>query len=412
MNVAQRFTHWLETHWATPAYAGWLLAWMTLFFFMAAANTLAGWLYVISGVSLALLAVAALLSIRSLRGIEIRRPPLYPVSAGDRLTLELAIANPSDQPKSPLQIRDRFPPALGDLEDLKLNDAPLPLKAPWLERIKTQREMVALEGIPAQGVCRLTQQLVTRQRGVFHWQTVELRTAAPLGLFWTRRSRAVPGTVVVYPPVLPLTHCPLIDHMGQELSLLLQSRTAQAETATEGTTRSLRPYRCGDPLRLVHWRTSARYGELRVRELEVFTGGQQIWICLDSGGSWDGDAFEQAVIAAVSLYFYARRHQFTVQLWTAGSGPVPSDPMVLETLAQVQAGEAIAQPLPQAPLVWLSQNPDTLSNLPIGSRWLLWTSEPFAPTSEPRPLNPPGHQPGLLIQPQQPLQLQLQGMPT
>jgi len=45
---------------------------------------------------------------------------------------------------------------------------------------------------------------------------------------------------------------------------------------TEGLTRSLRPYRLGDPTRLIHWRTSARYGELRVRELEVMTGGKKL----------------------------------------------------------------------------------------------------------------------------------------
>jgi hypothetical protein len=58
------------------------------------------------------------------------------------------------------------------------------------------------------------------------------------------------------------------------------------KNATEGITRALRPYRWGDPIRLVHWRTSARFGDLRIRELEVTLGwpgagdrpGLAIWL--------------------------------------------------------------------------------------------------------------------------------------
>ncbi|WP_198007599.1 DUF58 domain-containing protein [Dactylococcopsis salina] len=33
---------------------------------------------------------------------------------------------------------------------------------------------------------------------------------------------------------------------------------------------------------MIHWRSSARYGELRVRELELSIGGQYVVICLNS----------------------------------------------------------------------------------------------------------------------------------
>nr|WP_231939937.1 DUF58 domain-containing protein [Dolichospermum compactum] len=55
--------------------------------------------------------------------------------------------------------------------------------------------------------------------------------------------------------------------------------------------RSLRPYRINDPTRLIYWRTSARYGELRVRELEVITGGQEILIAIDSSFQWQQELF-------------------------------------------------------------------------------------------------------------------------
>ena len=405
----------------TPAYGGWLLGSLAIFFFLAAANTLAGWLYVMSGVSLSLLVVAAVLPARSLLGIAISRQTIYPVSAGDSLTIALAIANRTGQPKSLLQVQDLVPQGLG------------------------RPVQTVVEDIPAHGVYDWTYSQPTRQRGIYRWQTVYLRTAAPLGLFWCRRSRQVSAKAIVYPSVLSLTRCPLIDQTGQELTSRLQSHSSRSQMATEGSTRSLRPYRWGDPTRLVHWRTSARYGELRVRELEILTGGQGIVIGLDSAFSWQqaspesnsrfsgaaeafSDDFEQAVIAAASLYFYARHNHLNVQLWTAGTGLLQGDQTVLEALAQVNFDEMPQHQLPQLPLVWLTQNLSSLSSLPPRSRWVLWAShsrgQRAAADNQPEQgdrLNRKSEKPaslinrtfsGLTIQPDQPLQTQLQSPPS
>ena len=381
MTIGQRFANALESRWVTPSYAGWLLGSLAIFFFVAATNTLAGWLYVISGISFALLIVAAIGPARSLSRIEVTRQPLHPISAGDRLVVELAIANPTSGAKSLLQIQDLLPTALGK-----------PVTS-------------VLETLPADDVHVWNYSLVAERRGVFRWQTVQLRTAAPLGLFWCHRDRLLPATAIVYPIVLPLTHCSLIDTTGRAPTQF-QSAGYQAEAATAGLTRSLRPYRWGDPTRLVHWRSSARYGELRVRELEVFIEGQHLLICLDSASPWPSDDFEQAVIAAASLYFYARRHNQNVQLWTAGTGPIQNHQNVLEVLARVSSNEIpLAGKPPEQPLIWLSQNPASLNLLSSGSRWLLWsTQQPLSPQGS--SLNSCGA--GLVIQPDQPLQLQLQ----
>jgi len=381
MTIGQRFANTLESRWVTPSYAGWLLGSLAIFFFVAATNTLAGWLYVISGISFALLIVAAIGPARSLSRIEVTRQPLHPISAGDRLVVELAIANPTSSAKSLLQIQDLLPTALGK-----------PVTS-------------VLETLPADDVHIWNYSLVAERRGVFRWQTVKLRTAAPLGLFWCHRDRIVPATAIVYPIVLPLTRCPLIDTTGRAPTQF-HSAGYQAEAATAGLTRSLRPYRWGDPTRLVHWRSSARYGELRVRELEVFIEGQRLLICLDSASPWSSDDFEQAVITAASLYFYARRHNQNVQLWTAGTGPIQNHQNVLEVLARVSSNEIpLAGKPPEQPMIWLSQNPASLNLLSSGSRWLLWsTQQPLFPQGS--SLNSCGA--GLVIQPDQPLQLQLQ----
>jgi uncharacterized protein (DUF58 family) len=365
----------------TPAYSGWLLGGIALCFFGAAINTMAGWLYVLSGVSFALLGLAAVLPARVLLGLTIRRNSIQPVSAGDQLTIELQIENQTTQPKTLLQVQDLLPFVLGQ-----------PVQTP-------------IEIIPPHDSFRWVYYYPTQRRGVYRWHTVQLRTATPLGLFWCSRRRNVPAKAIVYPTVLPLASCPLVDEMGQEDSAQFYSQERRFQTATEGLTRSLRPYRIGDPTRLIHWRTSARYGQLRVRELEVITGGQEIVICLDSASSWQSEDFEQAVIAAASLYFYAQRQQLNVKLWTALTGLVQGDRVVLEALAATEAGEdPNNSELPRCPLIWLSQTPLSLSTLPTGSRWVLW---PTVSASQPEILVNRDY-PGIALQTEQPLQLQLQ----
>ncbi|MEH1867149.1 MAG: DUF58 domain-containing protein [Nostoc sp.] len=349
MKIIKSITNWLETRACAPTYGGWVLAVTAICFFGAGINTMAGWLYAISGISFALLGVAAILPPRSLTGLSITRRPIQPVSAGDDLTVELEICNQTQQPVSLLQVEDILPFVLGK-----------PVQK-------------AIETIPSQGSYRWVYYHPTQRRGVYRWHTVELGSGAPLGLFWCRRQRDCAATAIVYPTVLPLATCPLVDEMGQEESKRGDPRGRPLQTATTGLVRSLRPYRLGDPTRLIHWRTSARYGELRVRELEMVTGGQEIVIALDSASNWEEENFEQAVIAAASLYFYAQQQQLQVQLWTASTNLIKGDRFVLETLAASRALEDASSVVPKSyPLIWLTQNPLSLATLPQGSRWVLW----------------------------------------
>ena len=380
MNIGHKIADWLENRAVTPAYAGWLLSGLTVFFFGSATNTMSGWLYALSGGSLALLGVAAVLPGKSLRSLEVRRRTIEPVSAGDQITVEIEIENRAREPKTLLQVVDILPFVLGE-----------PIVRP-------------IEVIDPHSIYRDTYYLEVRQRGVYRWQEVNLRTAAPLGLFWCRRSRRVKAVAVVYPQVLPLSTCPIIDRIGQEDSPQFYNRS-RSQTATEGLTRNLRPYRHGDPTRLIHWRSSARYGELRVRELEVAAGGQEIIIALDSAATWQPEEFERAVTVAASLYFYASKRLLNVKLWTAGTGLVSGNRVVLETLAAVNAGEDAVENRPKLPIIWLTQNSATLSTLSLGSRWILW---PLATAETGEKLLVKHELPGLQIRSDRPLELQLQ----
>jgi uncharacterized protein (DUF58 family) len=351
MQIIPKLSDRLENRWAAPAYSGWVLFGIGLCFFGAATNTMAGWLYVLSGIIAALLCVNAWSAARSLRHLVVERAPITPVSAGDDLTIQLAIANPSKTPQILLQIQDILP------------------------YVFQTKQSTALEVIPAQGQQEWVYYLPTQKRGVYHWQEVQLRTGNPLGLFWASRLRPAPAKAIVYPQILPLVACPLIDSIGQKDSTRNES-TRRYLPASEGVTRTLRPYRYGDPTRLIHWRTSARLGDFKVRELEVIKGSQDVVIGLDSYSSWVGESFEIAVIAAASLYFYASRAQMNVQLWTAKTGLVQGNRVVLETLAAVTAAEtkSAGEILPEMPIIWLTGNAATLESLNPYSRWAFFRS--------------------------------------
>ncbi len=354
--MLNRATTWLEKNWVTPAYGGWLLGVLTICFFGAATNTMAGWLYVLSGIGVALLSVGAILPLRSLRSLTIEREPILPVTAGTELEIALTISNPTPQVQTLFQVRD-----LTSFDERNL-------------------PTVSIEQILPQNHYKWIYRQPTARRGVYRWEKVALHSGAPLGLFWCRRDRLATAIAYVYPPALKLDRCPLIDGMGSPDRQNRQFADRRLEAANEGVTRSLRPYRYGDPIRSIHWRTSARYGNFQVRELEIDRGGQDLAIYLDSSATWDAADFEQAVIAACSLYFYADA-RLNVQLWTARTGLISGTRQVLETLAAVQMDELTTSEIPSIPVVCLTSRSTQIATLPPGSRWLLWSPDlEIAPT--------------------------------
>lgn len=102
------------------------------------------------------------------------------------------------------------------------------------------------------------------RRGLFGALRLEVRVTAPLGILAAHRVHdlALPYAVEVAPPSLPVTWLPApapVD--GGSSDRVLPSLTGDL-------VRSVRPYVSGDPSHLVHWPSSARLGQLVVRELE------------------------------------------------------------------------------------------------------------------------------------------------
>ena len=378
MLMLQRWSRWMEAHWVTPAYSGWVLLGLTLCFLGAATNTMAGWLYVMSGVTLALLSVASILPQRALHGLSVTRQMPRPVSAGNALSMVVTLENTTPGYKSWLQVQDLVPAELGGHQTRAIARLEARAHHMWRYEIPTQR------------------------RGIYIWPEVRLRTAAPLGLFWCSRLHAAKAKAIVYPQILPLDRCPVIDLLGDEKGQQRLQKTAINASGTEGLTRALRPYRWGDSTRLIHWRTSARYGELRVRELEVLTSHQSLIVALDTSNAWDIESFERAVIVAASLYNYAQQQGLAAQFWSPKTGLIQQMTAVLTALAGIQANDTGDHKLPAPPLVWLTAQSG--KHLPPHSAEIL-----FLPKTAAHSSSPLQHETtGLVINPVDDLQRQLQ----
>ena len=335
--LQRRLAGWLETHWVRPSYNGWVVIAISISYFGAATNTMVGWLYAISGLSFALLGLAGWLARRMLRDLELERLQIAPVSVGETLELGLRLRNGNAKAgKEPLQFIDERDPALGGSNPQ------------------------AIDGLAAGGDRLWIDRPTAKRRGVYTWERVWVRTGAPLGLFWVRALHHLPAKAVVYPQVLPLARCPLVDRLGDARNPVAATRDRQSIDAQEGVTRTLRTYRSGDPMRMIHWRSSARLGELRVRELETHNSGRNVTIAIDDRATWNPDDFEQAATAAASIYFYASRAQLEVSFWSAQTGIVRGHRIVLEALAAIDPSPTLdarhrdSTP-PDTALLWLSK---------------------------------------------------------
>jgi uncharacterized protein (DUF58 family) len=138
----------------------------------------------------------------------------------------------------------------------------------------------------------------------------------PLGLAALARSQGGTAQVWVYPRIHPLTAVP---------AGVARSMDGRLDRVPHGsiTFDTLREYVVGDELRRVHWRTTARVGELMVRE-HLDTSLPKIVVLLDDRAAShpDPDTFESACEAAASVVAAAVREDLAITLHLASGSAV------------------------------------------------------------------------------------------
>src|SRR6478672_10724558 len=138
------------------------------------------------------------------------------------------------------------------------------------------------------------------RRGHFRVEPLQIRTGDPFGFFEASASVGQGVAVVVYPRIdrLPLWRLPAANIEGSQSSPERTLQTSPLATA-------VRPYAPGDSFNRIHWRSTARHGEIQVKEFELEQTADA-WIFLDlersvQGGRGEESTVEVAVRAAASI---------------------------------------------------------------------------------------------------------------
>ncbi|MFE6740126.1 DUF58 domain-containing protein [Streptomyces tubercidicus] len=247
--------------------------------------------------ALPLVCVAVLHRTRySVAGARTLAPGRVPATTESRVRLRME--NISRLPTGVLMLQDRVPYVLGP------------------------RPRFILDRIEAGGRREVSYRVRSDLRGRYPLGPLELRLSDPFGMCELTRSFTASDTLTVVPRVEPL---PAVRQMGEAAG---HGDGRQHSPALAGEDDVIpRGYRHGDDLRRVHWRSTARHGELMVRREEQ-PQKARCTVLLDTRetahpGAGPDSAFEWAVAGAASTAVHLLERGFSVRLLTDTGSSVP-----------------------------------------------------------------------------------------
>lgn len=138
------------------------------------------------------------------------------------------------------------------------------------------------------------------RRGHFRVEPLQIRTGDPFGFFEAAATVGQGVAVVVYPRIEPLPFWRLPPAMidGSNRAPVRTLQTTPLAT-------TVRPWAPGDSMNRIHWRSTARFGEIQVKEFDLEqTADAWIFVDLERGiqaGEGDESTLEAGVRVAASV---------------------------------------------------------------------------------------------------------------
>jgi uncharacterized protein (DUF58 family) len=184
------------------------------------------------------------------------------------------------------------------------------------------------------------------RRGVFDHVRVQIRTAAPLGVFMRTRQARVPLPAPI--TVAPRPRAVAVAVLPVPPRVEVPSDVSVPGAGTDAV-RAVRPYVSGDAARLVHWPTSARRGDLAVREYDP-PANEGLALVVDLTGS--GPAVEDAASRAAGAGRAVLARGARLLLATRErTGPLCSEVPDVRELGR-RLARAVAGPPAEPPPAW------------------------------------------------------------
>src|SRR5216684_961051 len=232
-------------------------------------------LYAMAGTLAALPLVCYFVGRRQNGGVRAQRHLETVAVPGRSLPVTLELKNCDPWPKRHLLVQDRLPQ--------------------WLERDGDARPI--LTPLAASGTETITYSLRPEKRGCFQVGPLEVMATDPLGIFQFHHQLSETAELLVYPRTVDL---PWIFPPGG--SPYGASSLHTAEMRGEGSEfYGIREYQPGDPLRRVHWRSSARMGRLAVVEYEHDVSVDLTLVLDARRGSTEGPGVETTLETAATV---------------------------------------------------------------------------------------------------------------
>src|SRR6202161_3731538 len=177
------------------------------------------------------------------------------------------------------------------------------------------RPRFVLDEIEPSGSRELNYQIRSDTRGKFTIGPLRVRVADAFGLVEISRSFSTTSTLVVTPRIIPLPRATAQSSWLGEGDGGMRTISAVGEDDA-----APRPYQDGDSLHRVHWKSTARYGQLMVRR-EEHQWRNSASVFLDTrrtahSGSGPSATFEFAVSAAASIGAHLSGEGFRARLIT------------------------------------------------------------------------------------------------
>ncbi|MDJ0755760.1 MAG: DUF58 domain-containing protein [Ardenticatenaceae bacterium] len=278
-----------------------VLSAFVLLLYLFANQTQIGWLYVAAALMGGVIGVSWWLNRRMLRGVDVRRTLSEPAAEsyweGDLVDITYEFTR--QKPGMTLQL---------------VVDAPNPAADPTSEAARARFFLPQLS--PSTKNIDIKQEFCLYKRGLFLFDSPQAVSRAPFGLFSKKGTLPVsngPARLLVYPELRPLARLSLLDR--QPAAQLPRSRVGTGQEVL-----SVRPFRTGDSLRHIHWRSVARTGRLISKEfaderlpgLTILLDHRPLCAPIHTLSKFT--PFETAVKIAASLGEYALRHRYPLYL--------------------------------------------------------------------------------------------------
>lgn len=146
---------------------------------------------------------------------------------------------------------------------------------------------------------RVEMTLTPRRRGSLDLSAIQLLEPDPFNLVYRLHTISAPATLLALPQRYPMPYYRFPGSRDEEETKQANQRAFNATEEFYG----LRPYRPGDPLRHIHWRSAARQGALVVREF-VEEGASRLGLFVDPFVPTERfEDFEAVVALAASIIY-------------------------------------------------------------------------------------------------------------